>query len=70
MVQVAPEVGGFVTELAVNDHQEVKKGAPLFQIDKRPYQYRADQANAKLTEVQETGLTEETDLEAVPGHFL
>jgi multidrug efflux system membrane fusion protein len=53
VIQVAPEVGGFVTELAVKDNQEVKQGSPLFQIDKRPYQYRVDQANAKWVEAQE-----------------
>ena len=39
VIQVAPEVGGFVTELAVKDNEEVKRGTPLFQIDRRPYQY-------------------------------
>ncbi len=64
VVQIAPEVGGFVTRLAVKDNEEVRKGAPLFQIDKRPYQYRVDQAHAKLTEVQENALTLLADLYA------
>ena len=38
VIQVAPRVGGSVTELAVKDNQEVKLGTPLFQIDKRSYQ--------------------------------
>ena len=53
VIQVAPRVGGSVTELAVKDNQEVKPGTPLFQIDQRSYQIRVDQANAKLIEVQE-----------------
>ena len=53
VIQVAPRVSGTVTELAVKDNQEVKPGTPLFQIDKRSYQYKVDQANAKLVEVQE-----------------
>jgi multidrug efflux system membrane fusion protein len=53
VVQVAPEVGGFVAELAVTDNEHVKRGTPLFQIDKRPYQYRVDQANARMVEVQQ-----------------
>jgi multidrug resistance efflux pump len=53
VIQVAPRVGGSVTELAVKDNQEVKPGMPLFQIDKRSYQYKVDQAKAKLVEVQE-----------------
>ena len=53
VIQVAPRVGGSVTELAVKDNQEVKPAAPIFQIDKRSYQYKVDQAKAKLVEVQE-----------------
>ena len=53
VIQVAPRVGGSVTELAVKDNQEVKLGTPLFQIDKRSYQYKVEQARAKLAEVQE-----------------
>jgi multidrug resistance efflux pump len=53
VTQVAPRVGGSVTELAVKDNQEVKLGTPLFQIDKWSYQYKVEQANAKLVEVQE-----------------
>jgi multidrug resistance efflux pump len=53
VIQVAPRVGGSVTELAVKDNQEVQLGTPLFQIDKRSYQYKVEQARAKLVEVQE-----------------
>ena len=53
VIQVAPRVGGSVTESAVTDNQEVKLGMPLFQIDKRSYQYKVEQATAKLVEVQE-----------------
>ncbi len=53
VIQVAPRVGGSVAELAVKDNQEVKPATPLFQIDRRSYQYKVDQAKAKLVEVQE-----------------
>src|SRR5438876_623086 len=53
VIQVAPEVGGFVTEVLVQDNQDVKRGTPLFRIDRRPYQYKVDQAKAKLIEVQQ-----------------
>lgn len=56
VVQIVPEVGGKVTELLVSENQEVKPGAPWFRIDSRPYQYRVDQAEAKLVEVQENAL--------------
>lgn len=57
VVQITPEVGGLVTELAVKDNDEVKRGTPLFQIDRREYQYRVDQANARLIEVRESALS-------------
>ncbi len=57
VVQVVSEVGGLVTEVAVKDHQVVRRGATLFQVDPRPYQYRVDQANARLVDVQENALT-------------
>lgn len=57
VVQGVSEVSGLVTELAVKDHQAVSRGATLFQVDPRPYQYRVDQANARLVDVQENALT-------------
>jgi multidrug resistance efflux pump len=53
VVQVAPQVAGVVTQVLVDDNALVKKGTPLFRIDSDPFQYRTDQARAKLLEAKE-----------------
>jgi membrane fusion protein (multidrug efflux system) len=45
---IAPQVSGRVTQLAVQDNQEVKKGELLLEIDPRDYQARLEQAQASL----------------------
>src|SRR6478752_10620951 len=37
-----------VSEVLVEDNVPVKKGQPLFQFDRRPYQYKLDQIAAQL----------------------
>ncbi len=51
-VMVAPQVGGYVTQLAVNDNQFVHKGDLLVQIDPRPYTATRDQARGQLETAQ------------------
>jgi len=45
---VAPQVSGYVTEVAVQDFQPVKKGQLLVRIDDRIYAQQLQQAKAKL----------------------
>ena len=47
-VMIAPQVGGYVVQLAVNDNQFVHKGDLLVQIDPRPYTATRDQARGQL----------------------
>lgn len=47
-VTIAPRVGGYVTELAVNDNQMVKAGDLLLRIDARDYAVQRDQARAQV----------------------
>ncbi|TPG53498.1 HlyD family secretion protein [Roseomonas nepalensis] len=47
-VTIAPRVGGYVTELAVNDNQMVKAGDLLLRIDARDYTVQRDQARAQV----------------------
>jgi len=47
-VTIAPRVGGYVTELAVNDNQLVHAGDLLLRIDARDYTVQRDQARAQL----------------------
>ena len=56
VVQIAPQVAGLVTEILVEDNAVVNQGDPLFRIDAAPYQYRADQARARMLEARENAL--------------
>ena len=51
-VMIAPQVGGYVVTLAVNDNQFVHKGDLLVQIDIRPYVAARDQAQAQVQTAQ------------------
>lgn len=45
---IAPQVSGYVTEVAVQDFQSVRKGQVLVKIDDRIYAQQVEQAEAKL----------------------
>lgn len=45
---IAPQVSGYVTDVLVQDFQQVKAGQPLVRIDSRIYQQRVDQARANV----------------------
>jgi len=49
VVQMAPDFGGFVTEVYVSANEPVKKGDPLFQMDPSPWQYQVDELEAQLS---------------------
>jgi multidrug efflux system membrane fusion protein len=51
-VTVKPRVGGEIAEVHFTEGQEVKKGAPLFTIDKRPYEVALAQAQAALEQAR------------------
>ena len=46
VVAVAPDVSGLVTEIPVNDNQEVKRGDVLFRVDPERFQIALRQAEA------------------------
>lgn len=48
IIQIAPDVAGMVSDVAVIDNQEVKEGDLLFKIDKERYQLALSEANAIL----------------------
>ncbi|WP_339482151.1 MULTISPECIES: HlyD family secretion protein [unclassified Pseudomonas] len=50
VVQMAAEVGGRVTEVAVLDNARVKTGQVLFRIDPQPYKLVVSEAEARLEE--------------------
>lgn len=49
VVQIAPDVSGLVTEVAVHDNQTVKAGDLLFSIDRPRYLLAVQQAEAAIT---------------------
>ncbi len=48
VVQVAPDVSGLVTDVAVRDNQFVAAGAPLFSLDKARFELAVQQAEAAV----------------------
>jgi multidrug resistance efflux pump len=48
VVPVAPDVSGFVTEVLVQDNQQVRRGNVLFRIDRARYEIALKQAEAVL----------------------
>jgi RND family efflux transporter MFP subunit len=45
--EVAPMVSGIIAELPVKTHQRINKGDLLFSLDKRPFEYAVQQAQAQ-----------------------
>jgi Multidrug resistance efflux pump len=51
-----------VTEVLVEENQHVHKGQPLFRFDRRPYQYKVNQLEAKLAEAKQNVLVLQADV--------
>src|ERR1700710_119944 len=54
VVQVAPDVSGFVTEVPVKDNQKVRRGDVLFRIDRERFALALRQADAAVAGHQAT----------------
>jgi multidrug resistance efflux pump len=52
-----------VTAVLVQPNVPVKKGQPLFQFDRRPYQYKVDQLEASLAKAKQDVLVLKSDIE-------
>ena len=48
VVPIAPDVSGFVTEVLVDDNEQVQRGDVLFRIDRARYEIALKQAEALL----------------------
>jgi multidrug resistance efflux pump len=53
-----------VSEVLVQDNVPVKKGQPLFQFDRRPYQYKVDQIAAQLAAAKQNVNVLKSDVDA------
>ncbi len=52
-----------VTAVLVQPNEPVKKGQPLFQFDRRPYQYKVNQLEAQLAKAKQDVLVLKSDIE-------
>ena len=57
-IQIIPRlpVPTLVTAVLVEENVPVKKGHPLFQLDRRPYEYKVEQLEAQLAEAKQNVL--------------
>ncbi len=53
-----------VTAVLVEENMPVKKGQPLFQFDRRPYEYKVQQLEAQLAEAKQNVLVLQANVEA------
>jgi multidrug resistance efflux pump len=53
-----------VTAVLVEENTHVKKGQPLFQFDRRPYEYKVEQFQAQLAEARQNVKVLQTEMEA------
>lgn len=63
-VQLIPRLSQptLVTDVLVDQNVPVKKGTPLFQFDRRPYQFQVDQLEAELAAAKQNVLVLENDI--------
>ena len=64
-IQITPRLTEptLVTAVLVEPNQPVKKGQPLFQFDRRPYQLKVNQLEAKLAQAKQDVLILQADTE-------
>ena len=64
-IQVIPRLPEptLVTDVLVEENMPVKKGQPLFQFDRRPYEYKIQQLEAQLAEAKQNVLVLQADME-------
>lgn len=61
-VEVRARVSGYLDQIQFTDGQMVKKGEPLFTIDRRPFQATVDQSKAAIAQAQANLAFADTDL--------
>jgi membrane fusion protein, multidrug efflux system len=52
MTSVGPDVSGRIVRVFVSENQQIKAGAPLFEIDPEPYRVALAQADAQIAKAQ------------------
>jgi membrane fusion protein (multidrug efflux system) len=64
---VAPRVPGMVTRVLVDDNNRVRKGQPLVQLDKEPYQVQVNIAQAAVTAARANLVTAQAEVRGAEG---
>jgi multidrug resistance efflux pump len=64
-IQLVPRLSEptLVTAVLVEQNQPVKKGQPLFQFDRRPYEYKVQQLEAQLAQAKQNVLILKADID-------
>ncbi len=64
-IQITPRLTEptLVTKVLVEPNQPVRKGQPLFQFDRRPYQYKVNQLEANLVQAKQDVLVLQADVQ-------
>ena len=64
-IQLTPRLSEptLVTAVLVEQNVHVKKGTPLFQFDRRPYEYKVQQLQAQLAAAKQNVLVLKTDIQ-------
>src|SRR6185369_305550 len=59
----APARADLGTDVLVDENVPVKKGQPLFQFDRRPYEYKVAQISAQLAEAKQNVIVLKADID-------
>ncbi len=64
-IQLTPRLSEptLLTAVLVKPHEKVKKGTPLFQFDRRPYEYKVKQLQAQLASAKQNVLVMKSDIQ-------
>ena len=65
---ISSRINGTVTDVLVNDNQEVKQGQLLVKLDPRDYQVQVQQAEASLLAAQRQALAAQTSISLASGN--
>lgn len=62
-VELRSQVGGFITNIFIKDGDNVQKGQPLYEIDRRKFQASYDQAAANVSNAQANLVKAQKDID-------
>ena len=69
MVPLVPKVSGYLTDIKVNLHKEIKAGDTLFQIDQRPFKLAVELAEANLDNTAQNVASKTASVKSAAGRL-